>query len=92
MPPSRTVTTKRRTPGQTATSFSCEETLLKAIDERAHSLGMNRSQYLAALARKDLVERQPFTLHEKQSGSPPKPPPTEKPVRYSLTHPKRKAS
>lgn len=50
---------KPRSPGQTATSFSCEETLLRRIDDRARSLNMNRSQYLAALARRDLVEGGP---------------------------------
>lgn len=68
--------TKPRSAGQTATSFSCEETLLQRIDERARSLHMNRSQYIAALARRDLVEGGPLVLHETETApaiSPAKP-------------------
>lgn len=64
---------KPRSPGQTATSFSCEETLLRRIDDRARSLNMNRSQYLAALARRDLVEGGPLILQESLPAPPPPP-------------------
>jgi predicted DNA binding CopG/RHH family protein len=55
---------KQRSPGQTAVSLSIEEQLLQRIDERAALLGMNRSMYLAALARKDISEGGPVLLHE----------------------------
>lgn len=47
--------TKPRSPGQIAFSVSMEERLRDEIDARSESLGLNRSQYLAILARRDLA-------------------------------------
>lgn len=60
---------KPRSTGQTAISVSLPEALLESIDERAGALGLNRSQYLAHLARAHLRERGQMTLHE-DSNSP----------------------
>jgi metal-responsive CopG/Arc/MetJ family transcriptional regulator len=38
------------------TAFSCDKEFLKRIDARAESLGMNRSQYIIQVLRKDLME------------------------------------
>lgn len=46
---------KPRSPDQTAISVSMSASLLKDIDARAQSLGLNRSQYLSQLARSDLM-------------------------------------
>ena len=64
---------KRRSPGQTAIGISLPRALLEAIDQRATALGLNRSQYLAALARRDIDERGDLTLRESLSHSGTKP-------------------
>lgn len=56
--------TKPRSPGQTAISVSLDGGLLARIDERAGALGLNRSQYLAQLARADLQKRGELRLQE----------------------------
>lgn len=45
---------KKRSEGQTAVSLSIEKDLLADIDNRAASLGLSRSLYLATLARQDI--------------------------------------
>lgn len=40
-----------------AISVSLSQELLGDIDKRAESLGLNRSQYLAQLARRDVAEK-----------------------------------
>jgi metal-responsive CopG/Arc/MetJ family transcriptional regulator len=57
---------KRRSPGQTAISFSIEKNLLAQIDERAAKIGLSRSTYLAALARADLAKRGDLILQEQE--------------------------
>lgn len=56
--------TKPRSPGQTAISVSVPTDLLRDIDTRAESLGLNRSQYLAQLARADLLAKGAMLIHE----------------------------
>ncbi len=56
---------KRRSPGQTAISLSLEADLLKKIDQRAESLGLNRSTYLSLLARKDIAEKGDLIIRQK---------------------------
>jgi hypothetical protein len=46
----------------TAVSISLPTVLLRQIDERADQLGIPRSQYLALLARKDIVAGGPLSL------------------------------
>lgn len=58
------MTTKPRSAGQTAVSVSLPAELLSQIDARAKRLGLNRSQYLSVLARRDLDERGDLTLRE----------------------------
>jgi len=57
---------KRRSRGQTAVSFSVDKDLLAQIDERAASVGLSRSTYLAALARADLVKKGVLVLQGQQ--------------------------
>jgi hypothetical protein len=76
--------TKPRTPGQTAVSISLPEKLLLDIDARADALNINRSQYLAALARNDLSARGILTLQETTE---PAPAPPAKPT-GATTYPK----
>lgn len=54
----------QRKPDQTAISVSMSKSLLAQLDERAHALGLNRSQYLSQLARADLRSRRELTLSE----------------------------
>lgn len=67
---------KPRSPGQTAISVSIPQSLLDQVDERASALGLSRSQYLAQLARADLMERGDLTLREQPDtpSTPPVPP------------------
>lgn len=58
------MTTHTRSENQTAISVSMTRELLAEVDERAKALGLNRSQYLAQLARADLRERRELTLRE----------------------------
>jgi hypothetical protein len=58
------MTSKKRSKGQTAVSFSVEKTLLAQIDERAASFGLSRSTYLASLARADLAKKGELILPE----------------------------
>jgi len=48
--------------GRIPTAFSCDEKFLKLIDARAVSLGMNRSQYIIQVLRRDLLN-QSASLH-----------------------------
>ena len=54
----------QRRASQTAISISMSKDLLVRIDERASALSLTRSQYIAQLARQDLVKRGELTLHE----------------------------
>ncbi len=58
------MTTHTRSDNVTAISVSMTQDLLVEVDERAKALGLNRSQYLAQLARADLRERGELTLRE----------------------------
>ena len=60
---------KRRSPGQVAISISMTEEMVQQIDARAASLGLTRSGYLAALARKDVAYGGDLTLKETSSVS-----------------------
>jgi len=55
---------KPRSPGKLAISVSMTEDLLSDLDARAESLGLNRSQYLAQLARNDLAQGGTLILRE----------------------------
>lgn len=55
---------KARSPGNTQVSISIGEDLLLQIDQRAASLGLSRSVYLAMLARNDLNERGSVVIQE----------------------------
>lgn len=59
--------TKSRSDGQTAISVSMSADLLTAIDSRAEALGLSRSQYLAQLARTDLIHRGDLVLKDSVS-------------------------
>ena len=54
----------QRKPDQTAISVSMSKALLEQLDARAAALGLNRSQYLTQLARRDVAEKGSLTLHE----------------------------
>lgn len=43
--------------GRVPTAFSCDEEFLNRINARAASLGMNRSQYIIQVLRRDLMEQ-----------------------------------
>ena len=58
------MTKKKRSSGQTAVSISLPAPLLREIDRRAEALGLNRSQYLSFLAKRDLQEKGDLTLRE----------------------------
>jgi hypothetical protein len=66
------MTQKKRSPDQTAVSFSIEKSLLAKIDERAAKFGLSRSTYLAALARADLAKRGELVLQEEAPTPKPK--------------------
>jgi metal-responsive CopG/Arc/MetJ family transcriptional regulator len=51
----------------TAFSVSWPEQLLAEVDARVESLGLNRSIYLAALARRDLAAKGAFELFAAES-------------------------
>ena len=68
------MTEPQRSPSQTAISVSMSRDLLAQIDERAKSLGLNRSQYFALLARGDVAKRGEMVLCESTppyTGAPP---------------------
>lgn len=54
----------QRRPDQTAISVSIHVGLLAQIDARAASLGLNRSQYLAQLARNDVASGGDLVLRD----------------------------
>ena len=58
------MTTKPRSPGKTAISVSMTQALLDQVDERASSLNLTRSQYIAQLARADVAAGGDLTLRE----------------------------
>ena len=62
---------KKRTPGNIAISISMTQGLLDDVDKRAAALGLNRSQFFALLAKRDIEERGPMVLQE--AGQAPKP-------------------
>ena len=61
------MTTHKRSESITAISVSIPKDLLALVDQRAASLKMNRSQYLAQLVRGDIVAGGPLTIHEESS-------------------------
>lgn len=54
---------QQKTTGMVPYSLSMTRELMREIDSRAKSLGLNRSQYFAALALNDLKDKGPMTLH-----------------------------
>lgn len=58
------MTTHKRSTDQTAISVSMTRAMVAEIDIRAQALGLNRSQYLQMLARKDLAERGAMIISE----------------------------
>jgi len=54
----------QRKPDQTAISVSMSRSLVAAMDKRAKALGLNRSQFIAQLARADLAAGGDLTLKE----------------------------
>lgn len=58
------MTTKPRSPGNTAISVSLDQRLVDLIDARRKTLGLSRSQYLRLLAQKDLADRGDITVAE----------------------------
>ena len=63
---------KERTQGQTAVSISLAEGLLAQIDARAIARNLSRSQYLALLARNDIMQGSSVTLPTVDAAQPPK--------------------
>ena len=57
------MSTKPRSPGQTAISVSLSEELKYQITDRARSLGLSVSQYLCRLAANDLASPGPLVVH-----------------------------
>ena len=60
----------QRAPDQTAISVSIGKELLAKIDLRAKALGISRSQYLANLARADVVRGGDLVLKEEINSAP----------------------
>jgi len=60
------MTTHSRGEDQTAISVSMKRSLLSQVDSRARALGLNRSQYLAQLARQDIAAKGALVLKEEQ--------------------------
>jgi len=60
----------QRAPDQTAISVSIGKELLGKIDARAEALGLSRSQYLANLARTDVVRGGDMILKESANSAP----------------------
>jgi hypothetical protein len=58
------MTTHSRGENQTAISVSMTRDLLELVDTRAKALGLNRSQYLAQLARQDIAAKGAIILQE----------------------------
>ncbi len=58
-----------RAPGKTAVSVSLPQSLVDQIDARAAGLGLNRSQYLASLARCDIHTGGPLELRDAPSST-----------------------
>lgn len=82
----------KRRPNQTAISVSISVEQLARIDARAASLGLNRSQYLIQLARKDVSTGGDLTLRDAPTTSPldtPQTPPVP-PHQTDTTYLKRK--
>lgn len=61
------MTTHSRGEDQTAISVSMKRSLLTQVDARAAALGLNRSQYLAQLARQDIAAKGVLVLKEEQA-------------------------
>lgn len=58
------MTKPKRSTDQIAVSLSMKRSLRDQIDQRAEKLGLNRSQYLAILARADIAEGGEFAINE----------------------------
>jgi hypothetical protein len=57
---------------QTAVTISLPKTLLRQIDARADRLGIPRSQYMALIARRDILIGGSLTLSPADAGNPPR--------------------
>lgn len=75
------MSTKQRSPGQTAIGVSIQATLLAQIDARAAALGLSRSTYLAQLARADIEAGGPMMLADNPPAPPPPGPPDARPYK-----------
>ena len=79
----------QRKPDQTAISVSMSKEMLAQMDARAKALGLNRSQYIAQLARADLLAKGALVIQDSAQLTQPAQP-VAKPVSYSQpsTNPK----
>jgi hypothetical protein len=63
---------KERSKGQTSICISISKTQLAEIDARAAALNLNRSQYLALVARKDIMRGGPILIPSPDAAKPPR--------------------
>ena len=62
---------KERSKGQTAVCISLSKAQLAGIDARAAALNLSRSQYLALVARKDIMRGGPLLIPSPDAAKPP---------------------
>ena len=62
---------KERSKGQTSICISISKMQLAEIDARAAALNLNRSQYLALVARKDIMRGGPILIPSPDAAKPP---------------------
>ena len=62
---------KERSKGQTSICISISKLQLAEIDARAAALNLNRSQYLALVARKDIMRGGPILIPSPDAAKPP---------------------
>ena len=63
---------KRRSKGQTSICISLTKAQLAGIDARAAALNLNRSQYLALVARRDIMRGGPLLIPSPDAATPPR--------------------
>ena len=63
---------KARSKGQTSICISLTKAQLAEIDARAAALNLNRSQYLALVARKDIMRGGPLLIPDPDAAKPPR--------------------
>ena len=63
---------KERSKGQTAVCISLSKAQLAEIDARAAALNLSRSQYLALVARKDIMRGGPLLIPSPDAAKPPR--------------------